>query len=1278
MTVGSRWRARRWRYLGYATGALLLSAVVLTVGSWLVVRTWGPELARERLEPVLTAALGRPTRVERVGVQPWLGRVVVEGVTVAALPGEPGPHFLALRRIEANLGVSSLWRRRLVLRSVRLDDLDIRIGAGEGPGLREIPMLPEVVQAGPLEIELGTFELRRGRIVYDDAARATRVEASGLAATLRPGRDAMGATLGAERIAIDVLAVHEKLERVEAEMRIAPTRIDVRSLGATWEGRRANSAGRVDGPFDAPRVDVTVRGDVDVAAVGARAKSPWALAGLVRVNGRLEGPIESPKVSADVAFDELAAGPVKARAGSARLALADGALTVTQLRARAFDGSVTGSAVVVPAHPERGHVTVSLRNVASAALEALAGLKSGVTARVDADAEARGDLRDVARAQSHVRLDARDVRLPGALASLGAGTIDAEARGELGTFDLARGVATWPGLKLEAHGHATTDGAAPLRLKAAAELVRLAPLLGQSRASGEGVLDATLTGRWRDPVMAGTLELRSPAIGDIAADQAAVPFELTTHSLRLAGASARRGRAALVVTGNLAWPATDRPAVPSPQAVNVDVTAKTEGAGLEDAAPWLPPALRGSGPLNASVQVKGTLAAWHSRGNIVSSGLTWQSVPPARDISIDFDATPERIEIPALRATMLDAPITAKGSWRWAGGGEVEAAATGVDFSRLPGLPEKLRVEGRARASVGAVVRDGRVTGSGRVIAERLALGGQALGPGTAEVSLNDSAVNGELKLPEARIAATAQGRLDGVINARATATDFELGPVLKQLRPDLFADVTGRITAAATLEVPVRDPRATRGLLRLEPVLLETAGERWENRGPILVRREPGRLTVEQLELAGRLGTATAAGWVDDNGTIEGTVRGQVPFALLKALRSDVRDASGRLDLDVRVGGTVTKPALVGRGTISGGLLAVRDFPFVIRDMEGRLAFSPARVRIEELKAGVGSGTLRATGEAALDGGAIGAYQVAVTGRGLGLTPVEGLDTVWNADLTLVGRGSRGMVRGEAHLIRGSYTRDLSILPLLVKRGAQEEPIEWGRAIALHVAVYLDENLSVRSPQAHLRAGGTLSLEGTVAEPLVLGSVETQDGRITFRRHRFVLENAVVRFDDPRRINPYLDVRATTRIRTYDVTMGLTGRADDLTIRLTSEPPMPQADLLALVTLGQTREELGNSGGLAFAGEAAQMVSQELLGGETSMPLDIVEFGKNDTGQQQFRVGKRINDRTLLTYSGSFAEGGKQKLRVEYQIFGPLLIAGEQAFSGGFGGDVILRLRFR
>src|SRR5262249_36108239 len=82
-------------------------------------------------------------------------------------------------------------------------------------------------------------------------------------------------------------------------------------------------------------------------------------------------------------------------------------LTVTQLKAQAFDGSVTGSAVLVPAHPERDHVTVSVRNVASAALEAGAGVKRGASARPGRDTGARGGRRGPARARPPLGVPAR-------------------------------------------------------------------------------------------------------------------------------------------------------------------------------------------------------------------------------------------------------------------------------------------------------------------------------------------------------------------------------------------------------------------------------------------------------------------------------------------------------------------------------------------------------------------------------------------------------------------------------------------------------------------------------------------------------------------------------------------------------------------------------------------------------------------------------------------------------------------------------------------------------
>jgi len=1280
MSESSPRRARLWRYLGYAAGALLLLVLLLGVGTYLAVRAWGPQFARERLDTVLTTALGRPTHVGRISVEPWFGRVVIADVTAAALPGEPGPHFFKLGRLDVNVAVSSLWRRRLVLRSIRLADLDLAIGAGGGPPLREIPMIPDVVQAGPVEIDLGAIELRRGRLVYDDPASALRIQVEGITASLWPGREAMSATLAAERLGLAVDRVRERVERVEADVRILPTRLEVRRVAGAWEKARVSVAGRVDGPFDRTRIDLTARGDVDVADLGRRIGSTVPLAGVVRVDGRVDGPASAPRAAADVAFDELTAGPVKARAGKAHVALADGVLSVTKVDARAFDGAVNGSLTIELQHPDRAHAMLDARGVSVAALEPLAGTRTGVSGRLDADVDVRGDLGDPVRAESVVHLRARTLRLPDRLASLGAGSVEAEARGQRGTFTLARGVASWPGLDVDAAGQATLDGPKGLHVSATGDLAKLGPLIGQRSASGRGVLSASLGGRWLDPTIAGTLELRSPGLADLRADEILVPFELTQRSLKLASAAVRLGQARAIASGTLAWPRRASLAMPPLEAVRVDLQAQTEALQLQDAWPWLPPAVRGSGPVRAAVAVKGTLAAWRAAGQIESSSLTWPEIPTASNLSATFEATPDRIEVAALKAMVLDAPLTARGGWRWAGAGEVEAGTGLVDLARLPGVPARLLVEGRARASVTASVRDGRVNGSGRLVGERLAVAGWAMGPATADVALNDNAVNGSLTLPDARIAATAQGRLDGMIAARLTATDFEIGPILRELRPDVFGDAAGRFSAVATLDVPAHDPRAASGIVRLDPVRFELGGERWEARGPIVVRREAGRLTVERLEIAGRLGTATVVGGVDDAGVLDATLRGQVPLALLAALRKEVRDASGTLDLDVRVGGSLRKPTVLGRGTISGGLIAMRDLPFVARDMEGRLVLSPSRVRIEELRAGVGSGTVHVTGEVAIEGGTVGAYQVALSTQRVPLTPVEGLETVWNAELTLVGRGARGLVRGEAHLVRGTYTRDLSILPLLLKSRGRAEPAAWGREFALQVQVQLDNNLVIRSPQAQVRGGGALALRGTIATPSILGTLETQDGRITFRRNRYVLENAVVRFDDPGRINPYLDVRATTRIRTYDVTMWLAGRADDLTIRLQSEPPLAQDDLLALVTVGSTKSELGSSGGgTVFATEAAQLISKELLGGELHAPtVDVLEFGKNEEGQNEFRVGKRLNDRTLVTYSGSFAEGGKQKLRVEYQLLGPVLIAGEQSFSGGVGGDVILRFRFR
>jgi translocation and assembly module TamB len=315
------------------------------------------------------------------------------------------------------------------------------------------------------------------------------------------------------------------------------------------------------------------------------------------------------------------------------------------------------------------------------------------------------------------------------------------------------------------------------------------------------------------------------------------------------------------------------------------------------------------------------------------------------------------------------------------------------------------------------------------------------------------------------------------------------------------------------------------------------------------------------------------------------------------------------------------------------------------------------------------------------LEGWRPGVYRFAVAGREATVAPFEGLRTAWDADLELVGQGERAQLRGEARLLQGTYAGQLSLLSLLLSE-RRERPASPAFALPLRIQLRLNNNLRVETNLAKLRVGGTLSLEGTTADPILFGSLESREGRITFRKNRYDVIAAAVRFTDPRKIDPILDITGRTRIKEYDVTVRLTGRPDELSVRLSSTPPLGEEELLLLTALGLTKEEAGRSPAGVAAGQVAQLLLEELLGPEVGeYGLDVFEVQTADTGEKKqttVRVGKQVTEDLRILYSQSIAGASKRVLRVEYQIIGPLFLAGEQNFEGGIGGDVLLRFRFR
>jgi autotransporter translocation and assembly factor TamB len=504
-------------------------------------------------------------------------------------------------------------------------------------------------------------------------------------------------------------------------------------------------------------------------------------------------------------------------------------------------------------------------------------------------------------------------------------------------------------------------------------------------------------------------------------------------------------------------------------------------------------------------------------------------------------------------------------------------------------------------------------------------------------------------------------------------ARDLALAPVLRGIDKLRNLDVDGTLTAVAEFQVSPSEPAAARGRVTLDPVRLRVAGEEWTGRTPVVLRWDASVLNVEQLHLASRLGDLKASGRVNPWGAIDLQVDGRVPLSVLPVLRPEIREASGLLSLVGRIEGTAAAPRPAGEARIQGGAFQLRDRPEILRDLEARLLISPQGLRLVEATGSLGRGRIQASGDAVLEGWQPRAYRIAVTGRNVSIAPFEGLQTAWDVDLELTGQGDRMLLRGEGRLVQGRYTGQLNLVTMLLERQA-EPTADASPGIPIHVILLLNNNLRVDTNWARLQVGGRLSLEGTTARPIVLGSLESQEGRITFRKHRWTITSAAIRFVDPRRIEPILDVTGRALIKQYDVTLRLSGRLNELVFRFSSVPALKQQELLSLVTTGTTTATAGS----AF-GEVGQLLAEDILGVATGgYAPETFGVEKTEKNEQVFNVGKQVTEDVRVLYSQSLSGASKRVLRIEYQVIGPLLLSGEQDFQGGFGGDVLVRLRFR
>lgn len=456
------------------------------------------------------------------------------------------------------------------------------------------------------------------------------------------------------------------------------------------------------------------------------------------------------------------------------------------------------------------------------------------------------------------------------------------------------------------------------------------------------------------------------------------------------------------------------------------------------------------------------------------------------------------------------------------------------------------------------------------------------------------------------------------------------------------------------------------------------------------------------------------------------------VLVGIIPKLERSLGTLSGRLSMK----GRLAAPEIAGELHVKSGEFTVHAWPSVVSEVDIDAVADAAELRVVHGAARFAGGTVGVTGSVPLRDLAFNRGQASVALRDIHVVPAEGIATTFDADLavtldTEAGSGptaSLPHVSGDVLVTSFAYTRpinlELNAFGVRAKRTDIETYDPSLDVVAFDgVRIRSRSPLKIRNNLVEVQLGidsNALTVTGTDQRFGLRGELRAQPGgRFHLRANDFDVRQAIIRFDDPTRIAPNVDVLAVTEYRRYSdtstgsaagagagasigsrggiwrISLHAYGDADNLRLDMTSDPPLSQEDIVLLLTIGMTRAEIdqlqAGSLGASAALEALATVSGADKVVKTAIPvIDDFRFGSaysTVTGrtEPQVIVGKRLTDTVRANVATTLAEDRELRSNIEWRLNRRISVQGSydnindvsSSAVGNVGVDFRWRLEF-
>ena len=564
--------------------------------------------------------------------------------------------------------------------------------------------------------------------------------------------------------------------------------------------------------------------------------------------------------------------------------------------------------------------------------------------------------------------------------------------------------------------------------------------------------------------------------------------------------------------------------------------------------------------------------------------------------------------------------------------------------------------------------------------------------------TMNRHAVNYDLSShqPTGDFSAHGETSLNADYETQASLqfAKFDIGALLKLLH---VTGISGQSNLEGTAKIsgPLTHPEKLRGEANLNDLAMVVESVHLASKGPVhatlvegIARLDPVEITGEDTDL--KIHGSLA---VTDKRQLDLQASGSVNMRLAETLDSDLI-ASGVTSFQMEAHGPLSDPILQGKVEFQNVALALQDFPNGLSQIKGTLEFSQNRLEVRSLTAMSGGGQLSVGGYLGFQRGLY--ADLSATGRSIRIRYPQGISSLADANLRLQGPQNNLLLSGNVQVTRFAINSDLDITAL-ASQTTSVQPIVAPDAPSNHLRldVHLTSapQLNFQNAYAKLAGDVDLHLRGTLASPSLLGRISLTEGSTSISGTRYELQRGDIVFNNPVRIQPNIDVDATARVEDYDITLGLHGSSDKPRLTYRSEPPLPEADIIALLALGHTQDE----GSAAYTQQQQQAgdnpMTDALLGGALNatvsnrvqrlfgtgaVKIDPNFIGSLGNSTARVTVVEQIGNNLTFTYASNVNTTTQQLIQAEIAINRHVSLVLTQDESGIFSAVIKARRRFK